>query len=225
MGREANDGTARPDDRGQPRRSALVQTRSRNTRRQLIRSALELWSDEGFDEAFEATSAEDIAKAAGVSRGTFYFHFAHKDDILLEMPWATAELMVEEASDLMERQVDTDRLVAELLTSLAGRVGRAPRAAVLRVTGHWSRLIHTRGIPEKARSFAEAFEGVARYGVDRGDLPLALEVEELSRLLQAATMDALVSWAATDQSAEALRASLCRRADVILSGAVVSYGR
>ena len=35
-------------DPSQPRRSALAQTRSRNTRRKLIRAALELWSERGF---------------------------------------------------------------------------------------------------------------------------------------------------------------------------------
>src|SRR5262249_34504134 len=85
-----------PDKAG-TRRSALAQKRSRNTRRKLIRAALEIWSEQGFDDAFEETTAEDIARAAGVSKGTFYFHFAHKEDILLEMPWATAEIMTEEA--------------------------------------------------------------------------------------------------------------------------------
>ncbi len=38
-------------------------------------------------------------------------------------------------------------------------------------------------------------------------------------------MDALVGWAATNQSSPALRDILCRRADVILCGAAVSYRR
>jgi len=212
-------------DPSQPRRSALAQTRSRNTRRKLIRAALELWSERGFEQAFEATTAEEIARAAGVSRGTFYFHFAHKDDILLEMPWATAEIMSEEAAIGMQRSDRTFELVEQLMTSLAARVSRAPRAAVLRVTGHWSRLTHTGTIPENAQSFGEAFGAVIGYAADHGDLPRDVDVDEVAALLQAATMDALVGWAATDQTATELRATLCRRADVILSGAAVSYRR
>ena len=223
MPRVPNPTTGRSDGKPSPRRSALVQTRSRNTRRRLIRAALEIWNDQGFEDAFEETTAEDIARAAGVSKGTFYFHFAHKEDILLEMPWATAEIMWEEADAAIERGTDTSQLVAQLMTSLAGRVARAPRAAVLRVTGHWSRLIHTGGIPENAKSFGEAFEHAVRYGVDRGDLPPDVDVAELGALFQAATMDALVGWAATDQSSASLRRTLCRRADVILCGAAVSY--
>ena len=207
-----------------PRRSALLQERSRNTRRRLIRSALELWNERGFEEAFEATTAEEIARAAGLSKGTFYFHFAHKDDILLEMSWATAELMAEEAAEAMARGIETFGLVEQLMTLLAGRVSQAPRAAVLRVTGHWSKLIHTRSVPTSPQGFDRVFESVFRYAADRGDLPAAIEAAELAALLQAATMDALVGWAATTQSPAGLRRTLCRRADVILSGAASSYG-
>jgi AcrR family transcriptional regulator len=206
-----------------PRRSALQQRRSRDTRRRLIRSALELWGERGFEDAFEDTTAEEIARAAGVSKGTFYFHFARKDDILLEMPWATAEIMVEEADAAMERQEPTLVVVDQLMTSLARRVGRAPRAAVLRVIGHWSRLLHSGAAPA-TRGFGDAFKAVALYGRDRDELPADVDVDELASLLQAATMDALVRWAATTQSSAALRSSLSRRGEIILRGAAASYG-
>ena len=205
-----------------PRRSALQQRRSRDTRRKLIRTALELWGERGFEQAFEETTAEEIARAAGVSKGTFYFHFAHKDDILLEMPWATAEIMIEEAEAAMERQEPTLAVVEQLMTSLARRVARAPRAAVLRVIGHWSRLLHS-GTEPAMRGFGEAFHSVAVYGRDRRDLPADVDVDELASLLQAATMDALVRWAATTQSAAALRSSLSRRGEIVLRGAAASY--
>jgi hypothetical protein len=70
-----------------------------------------------------------------------------------------------------------------------------------------------------------AFEAVARYAIDRGDLPAEVDVQEVAALLQAATMDTLVGWAATTQTPSALRRRLCRRADVVLRGAAVSYGR
>ena len=186
---------------------------------------LELWSERGFEHAFEETTAEEIARAAGVSKGTFYFHFAHKEDILLEMPWVTAEIMIEESEVAMRRGDATLELMEQLMKSLARRVSRAPRAAVLRVTGPWSRMLHTGMLPESSPGFARAFETVVRYARDRGDLPGDVEIEDLAATLQAATMDALVSWAATTQTSTALSATLCRRADVILCGATVSYQR
>ena len=50
-------------------------------------------------------------------------------------------------------------------------------------------------------------------------------MEEVAALLQAATMDTLVAWAATTQTPSALRRRLCRRADIVLCGAAASYGR
>jgi AcrR family transcriptional regulator len=224
MASVANGRTSPDADRSVPRRSALLQTRSRNTRRKLIRAALELWNERGFERAFEETTADEIARAAGVSKGTFYFHFAHKEDILLEMPWVTGEIMIEEAEAGMRRGERTLELVEQLMTSLARRVSRAPRAAVLRVTRPWSRMYSGTGSDEP-RGFGRAFQAVVRYARDRGDLPREVEVDELAALLQAATMDALVSWAATTQTSTTLRKTLCRRADVILSGAAVSYRR
>ena len=57
-----------------------------------------------------------------MSKGTFYFHFAHKEDILLEMPWATVEIMAEEAEQAMELGTATADLVDQIMTSLANRV-------------------------------------------------------------------------------------------------------
>jgi AcrR family transcriptional regulator len=213
------------EDRAAPRRSALSQTRSRNTRRKLIRTALDLWNERGFGSAFDEITAEDIARAAGVSKGTFYFHFARKDDILLEMPWATAEIMVSEAQAAMDRGDRTSDIVTLLLTSLARRVSRAPRGALLRVVGQWSQTATAEGPPGQPRGIGEAFALVGGYAIERGDLPRDVEVDEFASLLQSATMDALITWSASEQSSAELERRLCRRADVIICGVAVSYRR
>ncbi len=159
MPRVTNAGSARAVDKTAPRRSVLVQQRSRDTRRKLIRAALDLWGERDFERAFEETTTGDIARAAGVSKGTFYFHFAHKDDILLEMSWLTAEIAIEEAEAAMAQGIRTLELVEQLMTSLARRVARVPRPAVLRATGHWSRLSHGSGIPPSARELRRHVRG------------------------------------------------------------------
>lgn len=52
--------------------------RATDTRRQIIEAADRLFYEQGF----EATSFADIAKAVGLSRGNFYYHFRTKDEIL-----------------------------------------------------------------------------------------------------------------------------------------------
>jgi AcrR family transcriptional regulator len=48
------------------------------TRDQIVEAADRLFYEQGF----EATSFADIAKAVGLSRGNFYYHFKTKDEIL-----------------------------------------------------------------------------------------------------------------------------------------------
>ncbi len=51
------------------------------TRAQLFTRAMALFDERGYD----AVSIDDIVKGAQVARGTFYFHFPRKDDILIEL--------------------------------------------------------------------------------------------------------------------------------------------
>src|SRR5690606_28590429 len=51
-----------------------------DTRRRLYESALAIFRRDGV----MASRTEDIARAAGVSRGSFYFHFPTKEHVLLE---------------------------------------------------------------------------------------------------------------------------------------------
>src|SRR5437764_6974529 len=56
-----------------PRRSGLVQERSRRTRQQLVNAAVRLWTERGFERGIDETTVEEIVQAAGVTKGTFYF--------------------------------------------------------------------------------------------------------------------------------------------------------
>jgi AcrR family transcriptional regulator len=211
------------DSANAPRRSGLLQTRSRDTRRKLIDAALDIWNDGDFEAAFEATTVATIARAAGVSKGTFYFHFAGKQEILLEIAWGTARKMIEEADVGIRRGTPLFELVDQLMKAMARRVSRTPKSLVLRAVGQWSHL--NPEVVARPAGVGVGFEAVIRYGQDTGTLPEDVDVYELAALLHAATLDALVRWSSSGQSAAALRDNLCRRADIVLRGAITSYGR
>jgi AcrR family transcriptional regulator len=117
----------------QPRqRATLVNTRSRETRLALIRAAVGLWSEGDFADAYEASTAAEIASAAGVSKGTFYFHFANKEAILLEMSAGTIEVMIDQVDAGSERGESLATLSEQMMALMARRVSRAPKAAALR---------------------------------------------------------------------------------------------
>ncbi len=203
------------------RRSILAQSRSQATRRNLIRAALRLWNDRGF-QSFDEISAEEIATAAGVSKGTFYFHFARKEDVVLEMSLLTVQRMEEEAETAMERGDACLAIAEELMTSLARRVSRTPRLAVQRVSSQWVRSLQSPAQPSGPRSLQDVWSRVVAHGCARGDLPMRVEVDELAALLQVVSMDGMAAWAATTDGELQLRQMLTRRAELILRGAAAA---
>jgi AcrR family transcriptional regulator len=181
-----------------------------------VRAAVGLWTERGFDHGIEDTTVEEIAKVAGVTKGTFYFHFAHKEDILLELGWGTAEALYEEAI----RGVTTRRpgltLLRQLLVSLTRRVESVPRAAVERAVAGF----YASGPPPPVPGRRDLHHGLA-VALDaaraQGELPESADTDELARILAALAMDSILRWAQGD--GRRLRSLLHSRADVIVAGA------
>jgi len=205
-----------------PRRSGLLQERSRRTRHELVRAALALWTERGFEHGIERTTVDEIAQAAGVTKGTFYFHFAHKEDILLEMGIETAEAMMKEAQLGMRRGRPALEILQALMFSLARRVERAPRVAVIRSVSELSRRAHELvAQPAGTVPFSTAFAAVAAYAVERGELPAEVDVDDFGAVLQAVTMDSVMRWA--KQGGGSLRNMLVLHTDLVVAGASEVY--
>lgn len=51
-----------------------------DTRQRIYDAAMDIFRRDGF----ETARVDDVARAAGVSHGTFYFHFATKDEVLIQ---------------------------------------------------------------------------------------------------------------------------------------------
>jgi AcrR family transcriptional regulator len=200
-----------------PRRSGLVQERSRRTRQQLVNAALELWTERGFERGIEETTVEEIVQAAGVTKGTFYFHFAHKEDILLEVGWGTSEAMFKEATRALAADRPVDDVLDELLTSLARRITNTPRAAVARTLEEFYRR------PERMREqngehygFRRSFEFVFFHAQETGQLPAATPARDLGEMLSSLVVGAIYEWTGEDDVD--LPAALRHRAALLLAG-------
>ena len=55
------------------------QISANETKQKLVNTAINLLKEHGFD----AINVEDLTKAAGVAKGSFYTHFKKKEDIAL----------------------------------------------------------------------------------------------------------------------------------------------
>jgi AcrR family transcriptional regulator len=204
-------------DRTPRQRATLVNTRSRETRRALIHAALRLWSEGDFDQAYEASTAADIARAAGVSKGTFYFHFAGKEDVVREMSSATVQAMIDQVETGTRKGVPLHSLSEQVMASMARRVVRAPRAAALRA-GSLGFTSRAGEVTLAGPRLGTAFEALLRHGKERGELSANLDVEEGAAMLSAVTMEAIIRWGAGTRSGSWLRDTLHDRVDVVLHG-------
>jgi AcrR family transcriptional regulator len=214
---KADAGTGDNGSASGPRRSGLVQERSRRTRQQLVNAAVRLWTERGFEKGIEETTVEEIVQAAGVTKGTFYFHFAHKEDILLEVGWGTSEAMFKEATRALSTERPVDDVLGELLTSLARRIGNTPRAAVARTLGEfYRRPAHERDPSGERFGFQRSFALVFSHAQETGQLPSDIEARQLGEILSSLAVGTIYSWI-SDELPD-LGSALRQRAALLLAG-------
>jgi AcrR family transcriptional regulator len=206
--------------RAGPKRSLLAQGRSRDTRQAIIKAALELWSERGYDTGIDDTTAEEIAARAGVAKATFYFHFARKDDILLETGWLTARVFYEDALKALIQRESVDEVIDGVTVKLCRRVERVPRLALRRMLRAQSAAApdtpHTWNDPDHF-GFRRAFAVIFLHAQQTGDVPQTVTPDILGAMFEAQLMSALRDWA-YEQDADLL-ATMRQRFAVLLAGA------
>ena len=202
---------ARPDDSERPpgTRSFDLRERKRTRTRLMIQTeALRLFGEKGF----AATTVEEIADAAAISRRTFFRYFPTKEDVVI---WDEYDPL---ATDLVEARPAGEPLAqgfrAVIRESLGGLYQRDPDRLLSRV-----RLIAT--VPEvRARFFEEQAHGVEELAQLLGPHPAAdeLRLRVVGSALLASVSVALELWqrddgasdllALLDQATDALRESM-----------------
>ena len=196
-----------------PRRSSLVQERSRRTRRELVNAAVKLWTERGFETGAESTTVEEIARAAGVTKGTFYFHFAHKEDVLLEMSNAAGDASMEVARRAAEAGDAIDEIIQRAFAETARRTERMPRAAIARTLAEFYKH------PTRSRDHnvtREVFPDLFASAQQRGELPADVDPVEVAEMLNALMITAVEGW--VHGAYPRLAPVLAYRARVLLAG-------
>ncbi|MEW6141888.1 MAG: TetR/AcrR family transcriptional regulator [Chloroflexota bacterium] len=127
---------------------------TRDKRAVIIEAALRTFAERGF----HATSLEDIAEAAGITKGTIYWYFKQKDEILKAIPERVSPLI----SHLHDLWGLMDRPPEEVLLMFARNYLATftnPHAARLFRTV----LTEAPHYPEIATSFTEIISGVLEF--------------------------------------------------------------
>jgi len=203
------------DPRPVRRRSALIQERSRETRKRLVRSALALWTERGFEHGIEDTTVDEIVRAAGVTKGTFYFHFGHKEDILLEMGWETAAVVNDEVRRSLKRDRELADAISRVIAVLVRHVQAASPAAVGRAVAEFRSSRAACSAEVGRAGMGEGFAALFARAIERGEIAPEVTPDELSQMLQALIMDSLLDWS---RGGGDLGPALKCRSDLLLRG-------
>jgi AcrR family transcriptional regulator len=202
-------------DRGRPRSKAL-QERSRTTRARILEITATLAMEQDIDDV----SVDQICRAAGIAKGTFYFHFPTKDDLLLAVFFQGSETLIDEVQPLIEGEVPFDAAVAKVVERVATRTSAFPKSFVAKAAGN--AVLHAgRPRPEGApprRPPREALRRLIHAAQQRGELRSDYRPDELAMALNWALLQGLLVWSSLPGARPSLETVLRRRVELALHG-------
>lgn len=134
-------------------------------RRQIIAGARAVFLAQGFD----AASMNDIARAAGVSKGTLYVYFKHKEQLFEAIVEEQCDLQAEGIFDLDPNDHDVEAVLTRLGHAYIRFLCRPEKASAIRIV-----IAIADRMPELGRKFYE--RGPAR-GIAKLASYIAAQVE------------------------------------------------
>jgi AcrR family transcriptional regulator len=85
--------------------------RVKATRLKLLNAARDMFAEKGFD----STTIDDITERADVGKGTFYYHFTDKDDVIAELVERMMGELMESIAKRCEDTVDLPTLLDDIV--------------------------------------------------------------------------------------------------------------
>lgn len=111
--------------------TGLVRRRRKVARPQeLLEAALTLFVEKGL----AATRAEEVAKLAGVSKGTLYLYYPSKDELFKAVVRAHLTQVIVEGGDLVDQyEGSSSQLLQDLAQTWWSRVGQSKAAGIIKL--------------------------------------------------------------------------------------------
>jgi AcrR family transcriptional regulator len=157
------------------------------TRRKVYEAALAVFRRDGVD-----CAVDEIARRAGVSRGTFYFHFPTKDDVLLARMRETEDGIVAAIAAVPE-----DAPLSQMLDAISTEMARAwePDPTLLPdVACAALRLAAMAPFDQRSITLRHLMSVRFQAAQLRGELLAILPAEVLSDIYLANTLGGLLGW-------------------------------
>ncbi len=161
------------------------------TRESLYRAALRLFAERGL----AATTVEDITKAAGVAKGTFFFHFPVKEQVFSVFIENQLANVARAAQDAPKTPGGTKDLLRRLFYRNAEEFGRnatLTRALLSSVfLNEAARQIMAEGMVSGRRGLAK----IIVLGQERGEIRADRKADRIALAFQQALLGMIFVWA------------------------------
>lgn len=158
--------------------------RSRRTREKIRITAGKLFVENGI----ENTTVDRIVQEAGISKGTFYLHFACKDDVILEYAERRLVLAAKLLPELSKRHstLEAIRRLISILLKERNWNQNLVRSVLLQLEANYDRL-HTRDL-------RQLLLPQINLGISRGEIRSDLPPGTLASFVTDAIYNALRNW-------------------------------
>ena len=149
---------------------------------ELLQAALELFVEKGF----AATRTDEVARRAGVSKGTLYLYFPSKEELFKAVVRHSLASLIAEGEALAGQfEGSSSDLLGRLMLGWWRRLGDTPAAGIHKVV-----LAEVRNFPELAQFYTDEIivpadrllTGTVQRGIDRGEFR-ALPTHEVALAL------------------------------------------
>lgn len=133
----------------------------------IMKHSIRLFESKGFSEA----SIQDIVNTLGVTKGTFYYYFSSKEELLTQIQLNYIDYMLEEQQRIIEQPDRTwkDKLSEVILMTIQAIEGRGSSARIF-----FRELLHITGdsldlIKKKRDQFRLNVQSIIEQGVESGE--------------------------------------------------------
>lgn len=177
-----------------------MQTRSLETRLQLMETALRLFSQHGY----QATSVAEICSAAGASKGAFYHHFPSKQAIFLALLEAWLADLERSFQQAYQNSADISAALLQM-SRIAGQVFQAANVNIAILLEFWVQAQRDPVLWQAAiapyHRYQQYFANLIQSGI-RGGVFRPMDPASASRLLVATALGLLMQGLFDPQGAD-----------------------
>jgi AcrR family transcriptional regulator len=173
------------------------------TRQEILTAARSMFQEKGYD----ATSVDDLVLAANVAKGTFYYHFNSKDELLHALQEMVIDEFATQARTKLTEGVSPLKVLSEFVSEMAkwneanSDLSRAVFAEKFtRFSqghgGHGSHGSHGNhcSVEEKKRKFVNLIAELIALAQKAGEIRTDVEADDLVRVILPPIMFTTATW-------------------------------